>query len=436
MAQRGPTRLARNLTTRRNVQKDTLPNGLMVITEAMPAVRSISLGIWLRVGSRQEAQNENGLSHFIEHMVFKGTERRSAEEIARAADAIGGHLDAFTSKEYTNFSIKVLDEHLERAFDILADLVRRPLFRSEEITKESRVIEEEIRMVEDIPDDLVHEMFTQSYWRGHALGRPILGTRRTVRSFSRRRVLDFYQRHYTPENLLVTAAGHLEHSRILDLVNAAFKDLSPNGSSPRQAPPTPHPHLRYRRKKELEQAHLCVGTEACSFADPKRYAMHILNAVLGGGMSSRLFQNIREKRGLAYSVFSSVNCYRDAGSLTVYAGIAPNNLRQTLDLILEEFHRLKSDPIPDDEFQRAKDYLKGSTLLGLESTGSRMSSLARHELYYGRYVSLDEIEASVDAVTQDQVLAIAREVFRPEALAATVLGPRQDIRLSRDQIAC
>ena len=419
-----------------NVQKDILSNGLMVITEAMPAVRSISMGMWLRVGSRQETEEENGLTHFIEHMVFKGTENRSAEEIAKATDAIGGHLDAFTSKEYTSFSIKVLDEHLDRAFDILADLVRRPLFRPEAIAKESRVIEEEIRMVEDIPDDLVHEMFTQSYWRGHALGRPILGTRRTVRSFSRRRLLGFYRRHYTPANLLITAAGHLEHRRIVDLVDKAFRDLAAGTSPPLEAPPIPHPHLRYRRKKELEQAHLCVGTEACAYADPKRYAMHILNAVLGGGMSSRLFQNIREKRGLAYSVFSSVNCYRDAGYLTVYAGIAAANLRQTLDLILEEFHRLKSEPIPADEFQRAKDYLKGSTLLGLESTGSRMSSLARHELYYGRYISLDEIEAAVDAVTQDEVLAIAREAFRPEALAATLLGPRQDFRLSRDQLAC
>jgi predicted Zn-dependent peptidase len=420
----------------RNVQKDTLANGLMVITEAMPAVRSISLGLWLRVGSRHESEDENGLTHFIEHMVFKGTENRSAEEIAKAADAIGGHLDAFTSKEYTSFSIKVLDEHFDRAFDILADLVRRPLFRREDIAKESRVVAEEIRMVEDIPDDLVHEMFTQSYWRGHSLGRPILGTQRTLDSFSRRRVLNFYRRYYRPANLLVTAAGNLEHGRILESVERAFGDLPSGSAAAHEAPPVPHPHLRYRRKKELEQAHLCVGTEACPFADPRRYAMHVLNTVLGGGMSSRLFQNIREKRGLAYSVFSAVNCYRDAGYLTVYAGVAPSNLHQTVDLILQEFHRLKSEPIPDDEFQRAKDYLKGSTLLGLESTGSRMSSLARHELYYGRYVSLDEIEAAVDAVTQDEILRIGRQVFRTEALAATLLGPRQDFRLSRSQLAC
>jgi predicted Zn-dependent peptidase len=419
-----------------NVKKDTLPNGLMVITEAMPAVRSVSIGVWLRVGSRQESEAENGLTHFIEHMVFKGTGKRSAEEIAKAADAIGGHLDAFTSKEYTSFSIKVLDEHLTRAFDILADLVRRPLFRAQDISKEGRVVQEEIRMVEDIPDDLVHEMFTQRYWRGHALGRPILGVRRTVRSFDRRRVLGFYRRHYTPANLLVTAAGHLDHRRILDLADQAFGDLPAGSAAPPQAPPLPHPHLCYRRKKELEQAHLCVGTEACAYADPKRYAMHILNAVLGGGMSSRLFQNIREKRGLAYSVFSAINCHRDAGCLTVYAGIAAANLRQTLELILQEFSRLKSEPIPTEEFQRAKDYLKGATLLALESTGSRMSSLARHELYYRRHISLDEIEAAVDAVTQDQVLAIARQAFRPEALAATVLSPRPDFRLTRRDLAC
>jgi predicted Zn-dependent peptidase len=418
------------------VSKEVLRNGLMVVTEAMPAVRSIAVGIWLRSGSREETKEENGLSHFIEHMVFKGTRSRSAEEIAKAADAIGGHLDAFTSKEFTAFSIKVLDEHLPRAFDILSDLARNPLFRPRDIAKESRVIQEEIRMVEDTPDDLVHEIFTQGFWPGHSLGRPILGTRQTVKSFTRHRVFNFYRRHYAPRNLLITAAGNLEHRRMVDLAVEKFGDLASAPAPPHGSAPVPHPSVFYRRKKELEQAHLCVGTPACAYAEPKKFATLILNAVLGGGMSSRLFQGIREKRALAYAVFSGISSYRDAGMLSVYAGTAAANARKVLDLILEEFRRLKTQPIPKEEFQRAKDYLKGSTLLSLETSGSRMSALARQEIYYGRHVSLDEIAARVDAVTQDEVLAVAREMFQPERIAATILGPREDFRIRRSQIEC
>ncbi len=419
-----------------NVRKVVLPNGLMVMTETMPAVRSIAMGIWLRNGSRHESKQENGLSHFIEHMVFKGTQKRSAEDIAKAADAIGGHLDAFTSKEYTAYSIKVLDEHLPRAFDILSDLARNPLFRAGDIAKESRVIQEEIRMAEDSPDDLVFELFTRGFWPGHPLGRPILGTRQTVKSFTRRRVCDFYRRRYAPQNILITAAGNLEHQRIVDLVRKEFGGLARGPATADGPAPVPHPSLLYRRKKELEQAHLCLGTPACSFADPKKFAMLILNAVLGGGMSSRLFQEVREKRGLAYAVFSGLSTFRDAGMLNVYAGTAAANARQVLDLILEEFRRLKAQPIPQDEFQRAKDYLKGSTLLSLESSGSRMAALARQEIYYGRYITLDEIGAQVDAVTQDEVLAVAREMFQPGRIAATILGPRGDFHIRRAQFDC
>ncbi len=419
-----------------NVHKETLSNGLTVLTETMSSVRSVSVGIWLRTGARQEHIQENGISHFIEHMVFKGTRNRSAEEIARAADSIGGHLDAFTAKETTNFSIKVLDEHLPRAFSILSDLVKNPLFEPSHITNESRVIQEEIKMVEDTPDDLVHEIFTQTYWRGHALGRPILGTRRTVRSFNRPRLVSYFRRHYAPNNMLIAAAGHLKHSRLVDLAAKEFGDL-PAGPALRSGPiPVAHPHLQVRHKKDLEQVHICMGTPSYPQSHQNRFPSYILNSVLGGGMSSRLFQNIREKRGLAYAVFSSLNSFHDAGCLSVYAGTATEKAKQVIELVLAEFCELKSKPISPEELQRAKDYLKGSLLLSLESSTSRMGNVARQEMYFGRYISQDEIARSVDAVTAEQVQGVAKEFFRRDRLAITVLGPVKGLKLSRAALAC
>jgi predicted Zn-dependent peptidase len=419
-----------------NVRKDVLPNGLTVLTETMSSVRSVSVGIWLRTGARQEHVAENGISHFIEHMLFKGTENRSAEDIARAADSIGGHLDAFTAKETTNFSIKVLDEHLPRGFGIIADLVKNPLFDPKHILNESRVVQEEIKMVEDTPDDLVHEIFTQSYWRGHALGRPILGTRRSVRGFDRKRLVSYFRRHYAPNNMLIAAAGHVQHSQMVDLVQKEFGER-PAGPRLRSGPkPVPHPHLQVRHKKDLEQVHLCVGAPSYPQPHKNRFPSYILNSILGGGMSSRLFQNIREKRGLAYAVFSSLSSFHDAGCLSVYAGTATDKARQVIELVLAEFCELKNNPISQEELQRAKDYLKGSLLLSLESSTSRMGYVARQEAYFGRYISQDEIERSVDAVTAEQVMGVAQEFFRPERLAITVLGPINGLKLSRADLRC
>jgi predicted Zn-dependent peptidase len=419
-----------------NIRKEVLPNGLTIITELMTAVRSVAVGIWLRTGSRHEGESENGISHFIEHMVFKGTKNRSAEEIARSADSIGGHLDAFTAKETTGFSIKAIDEHLPRAFDVLADLVKNPLFRSEDISKESQVIQEEIKMVEDTPDDLVHEIFTGRYWRGHALGRPILGTRRTVANFDRRRLLTFYRRHYAPNLMLITAAGNLEHNRLVDLVTKQFGDSSAAASLDSGRSPVAHPHIQLRRKKTLEQAHVCLATPAYHQSHEKRFACYILNTVLGGGMSSRLFQNIREKRGLAYAVFSGLTTFRDAGCLSVYAGTATENARQVVELTMAELHQLKSSPLGGDELQRAKDYLKGSMLLSLESTPSRMSNLARQEMVFGRHQSLDEIAAQINAVTTEEVQAVACNLFVADHIALTVLGPMNGLKITRRDLAC
>jgi predicted Zn-dependent peptidase len=419
-----------------DVRKEVFPNGLTIATESMANVRSVSLGVWLRLGSRHEREVENGICHFLEHMVFKGTKNRSAEEIARAADSIGGHLDAFTAKECTSFSIKVLDEHLPRAVDILADLVRNPLLEPEDIAKESKVVQEEIKMAEDAPDDLVHEIFTQSYWPNHPLGRPILGTRQTVSSFNRDRLFEYFRRYYTLGNMLVAAAGHLEHAAVVDLVLKALDGAGPGAPLSNGKAPVPHPHIRYRRKKELEQVHVCVGAPAYPYPHEKRFACYVLNTVLGGGMSSRLFQNIREKRGLAYAVFSNLNTYRDAGCLNIYAGVATENIRKVVDLILEEFRQLKSTPIGQDELQRSKDYLKGNLLLSLESTMSRMSNLARQEMYFGRYISLDEIARRVDAVTAEGIQEIARDLFKPEQIALTVLGPMPAVKIRRSDLVC
>ncbi len=418
------------------VRKEIFPNGLTVITESMRTVRSVAIGIWIRTGSRHERESENGITHFLEHMVFKGTEHRTAEEIARSADAIGGHLDAFTAKECTNFSIKVLDEHVPRAFDVLTDLVKNPLLRPEDITRESRVVQEEIKMVEDTPDDLVHEIFTQSYWLGHALGRPILGTRRTVRSFDRAGLFGYFRRHYAPQNMIVSAAGNLEHAQIVDLVGREFADTPLGPPAATDAEPIAHPVIRHRHKKNLEQAHICLGTPAYPHAHEKRYASYIMNIVLGGGMSSRLFQNIRERRGLAYAVFSGLSSFRDTGCLSVYAGTAKENARQVVHLIVEELHRMKTEPFPAEELQRAKDYLKGSTLLALEATTSRMANLARQEMYFGRYVGLDEIAKRVDAVTAEDVLGVANELLDPARIALTILGPLNGVRISRSELAC
>lgn len=419
-----------------DVQKAVLPNSLTVLTETMPAVRSVSMGIWLRTGSRAEAEPENGLTHFLEHMVFKGTTTRTAEEIARAADSIGGHLDAFTAKECTSFSIKVLDDHVPRAFEVLADIVKNPLFRDDHIAKESQVIQEEIKMVEDTPDDLVHEIFTQSYWRNHALGRPILGTRQTVRSFNRRGLFKYFRRHYAPRNMIVAAAGHLEHAAIMDLVQKQFGDAPAGPAASRERVPIPHPVIRQRRKKNLEQVHICVGAPAYPQAHKKRFASYVLNTILGGGMSSRLFQNVREKRGLAYSVFSGLSTYHDAGCLSVYAGTATANARTVVQLIVEEFAHLKATPLTDEEMTRAKDYLKGSMLLSLESTMSRMSNLARQEMYFGRTITLDEIARAVDAVTADDVLQVARELLTSGKIALTVLGPLDGVRITASDLKC
>jgi predicted Zn-dependent peptidase len=420
----------------RDIQRHVLANGLVVVTETMNHVRSVSIGVWVRNGSRREATEQNGLAHFMEHMVFKGTERRSAEAIAREMDSVGGMLDAFTSKEQICFNAKVLDDHLPIAFDVIADLVLRPRFDSDDVGKERQVVLEEIKMDLDNPEYLLHEIFTRGFWPKHPLGRPILGTPDTVRQFSREALKTRFREWFAPDHLVVTAAGNVPHQKVLDLVSREFGPLASNGALEDHTPPTTDAPLHVERKKELEQVHLCVGVPSLPIAHERRFGIAVLNNLLGGGMSSRLFQNIRERRGLAYAVFSEITPYSDAGMLTVYAGTAKETVGQVLDLTIAEFRAMKESPVTDEELLRAKNHLKGSLMLSLESTSSRMSNLARQELYFGRFYSLDEILASIEAVTRQEVQSLAQEFFRPERISATVLGPINGFSLERSRLAC
>ena len=404
------------------VVAETLPSGLRLVTEAMPHVRSVSVGAWLARGSRHESDVESGVAHFVEHMLFKGTATRSAQVIAQTIDSIGGQLDAFTSKEYAGYYIKVLDENLDVAIDLLSDMLMRPAFAPADVTKEQGVILEEIKMVEDAPDDLVHELFTQQFWPKHPLGRPILGTPETVSSFTSGGLREYFSKTYTAPHLLVVAAGHLEHTQLRDLVARAFADLPLAGSREATAPPAVSRGVA-QRVKDIEQSHVCVGTPAYRQADDDRHALYVLNTILGGSMSSRLFQHIREERGLAYAVFSNLTSYSDAGMVTIYAGCATDKVGEVVDLALAELRDLRVTPVPADELRRAKDHLKGSLMLSLESTSSRMSHLARQYIYFGRHYSLDEILAAIDAVTSDDVLRIATDLFQDDRLGATVVGP-------------
>ena len=417
------------------VQKEILPNGLVVLTEPMDHVHSVSVGIWVRSGSRREPAELNGISHFIEHMVFKGTSRRSAEDIAREVDRVGGMLDAFTSKELVCFNTRVLAEHLPQAFDVLADMVLDPKFAPEDIAREQSVILEEIRMTQDNPEDLVHELFTQNFWSSHALGRPILGTPETVSVFTRDALFKWFRRAYAPGEIVITAAGRITHEQLVALVTTHFEALVPADAAAPDAAPRAVPHITLRSKRELEQVHVCLGVPAIPITDKRRFAASVLSGVLGGGMSSRLFQQIRERLGLAYAIFSDLNSYHDTGVLSVYAGTSLETTAQLVRAVLDEFRRLADEPLSEEELRHSKDHLKGATLLALEGSGQRMSSLARSHIYFGRHFTPEELIAMLEAVTPADVLALAREFFSPARLAASVVGPLDGFQLTRDQLA-
>jgi predicted Zn-dependent peptidase len=420
----------------RQIRREVLPNGLTVISEQMQHIRSVSIGVWVKTGSRDEEPPSNGISHFIEHMLFKGSTHRSAEDIARQVDSIGGNMDAFTAKECVCFNIKVVDEHLPVAIDVLSDLVLHPLFKEEDITREKGVILEEIKMDEDSPDYLVHEIFTQSFFKDHPLGKPILGTRETVKKFERASVLDFYKQCFTPENMVVSAAGNLEHKRFVDLVKKHFAQMKPRKSGTRSQRPETASRIMLRNKKSLEQVQICLGVPSYPIAHEQRYASYILNSLLGGGMSSRLFQNIRERQGLAYAIYSDLSPYRDTGCLCVYAGTSRESAPKVVQSVVRELYRLKSETVSAEELRRSKDQLKGSLMLSLESSTSRMSNLARQEMYFDHFFTLDELIERIEAVCADDLRRMAEEFFKTESIAVTVLGNLNGLKLTRAQLAC
>ena len=393
----------------------------MVLTEQMPQVRSVSIGVWVKVGSRNELAERAGISHFIEHLLFKGTESRSAEEIAQAIDSVGGTLDAFTSRENTCLYAKVLGEDLPLAVELLSDLLLHPRLDPADIEKERRVVLEEIKMVEDDPDDLIHDIFAQQLWRDHPLGRPVLGFRHTLQPLTRQDIRQHLHDFYQPDNIIVAAAGDLDHGRVAELAWSAFggwhgKAATANGSSPTSY------HSTHHEERDSAQLHLVLGAEGLPYNHSNRYAFYLLNAILGSSMSSRLFQEIREKRGLAYSIYSYQASYQDSGLLAVYAGTSAEAYPQVVDLIRAEFARLRQGPVDLTEFHRAKAQLKGNLLLGLESTSSRMTRLAKTEIYFGRYFDLDEIIQGIDGVSPEAFADLNRSLFEPDRYALTTIG--------------
>lgn len=417
------------------VQTTRLPNGLTILTEHMPGLRSASLGIWVRRGSRHESIDLNGICHFIEHALFKGTRRRSAHEIATESDRLGGHLDAYTSHEMTGFALKVVDTEITRAFDLLADLLTNPRFDEDDLVKEQKVIIEEMKMIEDTPDELLTELFHAKYFPDHSLGRPIEGTEQTVSSFDHATTTKFHAQNFAPRNLVVGAAGSVRHSQIVDLVSAAFA-VSDNGephefdsASPEVAAP-----ILIERKNELEQAHLIVAAPWPSAKSNDRYAASMLGTILGGGTSSRLWQSIREERGLAYSIGAGGNTYTDVGMFTIYAGTSPAQLDQVLDLSLNEMRRIVREPVSENELQFAKEQATASVLLSLESSSARVGALARQEIIHGRRISPEEIIRSIEAVTRDDVQRVAQSCFTTPTLALGVLGNLNGFEVDRGRL--
>jgi predicted Zn-dependent peptidase len=413
--------MSKRVTAGSGYQKTVLDDGIKVITEEIPYLNSVSIGVWVTTGSRDEQVQENGISHFIEHLLFKGTEKRSAYEIAREIDSVGGSLNAFTGREYTCFYAKVIDKNLPLAIDLLSDIFLNPLFDAKDVEKERMVILQEIKMVEDTPDDYVHDLFNRMCWGDHPLGFPILGTTALIQSFSRDLIYRYFKENYQTNELVVCAAGKLDHHDVVDRINETFGRI-PKTQKPRERMkphPTPTTNIL---KRDLEQVHFCLGTHGLQYNHTLRFASYVLNTILGGGMSSRLFQEIRENRGLAYSVYSYLPTYTDAGLVVVYAGTGGDTFEEVINLTLKEFNSLKREPFKNGELEATKEQLKGNLLLGLESSDNMMTRLAKNEIYFESYLPVDEILKGIDAVKEEAVRHLATELFDERFFCLTVLG--------------
>lgn len=407
------------------VNKTTLKNGVRIATKKMPHVRSISVGVWLNVGARDESETESGLSHFIEHMIFKGTEKRTSFQIAKEFDAIGGQTNAFTGLENTCYHAKVLDTHLETIVEILADIFLNSVFDAREVENERAVILQELGMVGDNPEEYVHILAGNHFWGENSLGRSILGSRENIVRFDADTIKKFFHRFYQPERIVISAAGSLEHEHFVDLVGPAFESVQPGNGIAERITPDGHPliNLHY---KDLEQVHICLGTKGISITDPQRYAYSLMNTLFGGNMSSRLFQEIRERRGLAYSVYSFISSYVDTGTFGAYVGVDPKNTHESIAVLLQEIRRLKDMRIGSDELIQAKEFTKGNILLSSENNDNQMVRLAQNETHFGRFIPLQEVVDKVEAVTADDILELAESLFQDNRFALTMLGPVSD----------
>ncbi len=403
-------------------RKTVLDNGIRVITEQIPYLRSVSIGIWVATGSRDEHPRENGISHFIEHLLFKGTEKRTAFDIAKEIDSVGGTLNAFTGREYTCFYAKVIDKNLPLAIDLLSDIFLHSLMDLKDVEKERMVILQEIKMVEDTPDDYIHDLFNRVYWGEHPLGFPIYGTSELVQSFHRDQLYQFFRHNYPPDRIIICAAGNLVHHEVVDLIDATFGQILKSGNPRTRSKPDPISTTNIR-KRDLEQVHFCLGTRGLQYDHSLRYTSYVLNTVLGGGMSSRLFQEIRENRGLAYSVYSYLPTYIDAGLVVVYAGTNESSFQEVIELILKEFDRLKKEPLKNGELETAKEQLKGNLLLSLESSDNLMTRLAKNEIYFQTHLPVEMILKGISEVKEETVQQLANDIFDQRFFCLTVLGP-------------
>jgi len=415
------------------VEKTTLKNGIRIVSKKMPHARSVSMGVWVNVGARDESELESGLSHFIEHMIFKGTRKRSAFQIAKEFDAIGGHTNAFTAMEATCYHARVMDTHTDTMVEILSDIFINSAFDSAEIDKERPVILQEIGMVEDSPEEYVHVLSGYNFWGENPLGRSILGSPKNIIQFDAQMIKNFFQRRYQPERIVIAAAGKLDHNRLVDLVQPAFETIKPGNGFPQRLTPQGCSVVDLTHR-DLEQMHICLNAKGLSITDPRRYSFSLLNTILGGNMSSRLFQEVREKRGLAYSVYSFISSHGDAGMFGVYAGVAPIQAQATTRLILDEIHKLRKKRVESSELKGAIEYTKGGLMLASESIDNQMVRSAQNEIHFGCEIPLQKIIESVEAITQDDILELANDLFHPRQMALTLLGPANNDKKEFEEI--
>ena len=403
------------------IEKTTLANGIRILSEEIPGMASVAIGLWVESGSRFEAASQNGLSHFLEHLFFKGTERRTAAELAEAIDAVGGVLNADTDREHTCYYAKVLGEHAALAIDLLSDIFLASRFAPEEIAKEKDVVLEEIAQIEDTPDDLINDLFHQAYWPRHALGRPVCGTRETVNAFDRGACRSWIESRYRPDRIVIAAAGDVRHAVLVDEIARQFGGLTGSAPLGDGLLPVLSPGVTVHRRR-LEQVQLCLGTSGVSVTDAERDVAVVLNSTLGDSPSSRLFQEVRERRGRAYSIDSFLCSYRDTGYLGISAGTRPRWVAEVVEIVIAELKRIRIDGVPANELARAKGKLKGTLLLGLETSDQRMERLALNEMYFGRQVMAAELAARLDAVTNDEIVALATRLFTPDSCSLVLLG--------------